>query len=336
MSKLHTMWEYSFTHDDLQKRIRIQVGDICSSKEEFDVLICSAFKNDYLPTSSSLIGSLLLQKQISVEKLSVNPTINLKKYGCWLSQAIHDNFHRIACIELIDDDNLDSVTFESRFFKQVFSSFNILIEQANREGMPIQSIALPILGTGDQQIEECFIVPVLVRQCIDMLKTIPELMTITFFELYEEKALRIIEPLNKVLFTKSDNIPDVFISCSSKQKDIAKNIYDYMISAGISCWMNSESIPIGSNYQGEIPIALSRSRVLLLLLTPDAQKSRWVQKEVGTAIGANKKIFPVQLEQFELDKNFQFLLEGEQIYCAWKDSTTLVLKTLVNKIKNNS
>ena len=96
----------------------------------------------------------------------------------------------------------------------------------------------------------------------------------------------------------------------------------------------SESIPTGSNYQEEIPLALNQVAALLLLLTPDAETSRWVQKEVGTAIGANKKIYPFQLIPFELNKNFQFLLDGEQIYPAWNKDTEIWLKEAVGKLKN--
>ena len=46
MSTLDTIWEYAFFQDGVKKKIRLQIGDICSSEEEFDILVCSAFKND--------------------------------------------------------------------------------------------------------------------------------------------------------------------------------------------------------------------------------------------------------------------------------------------------
>lgn len=59
-----------------KKRIRIQVGNICSTSEMFDILVCSAFKNGYSPTRQSLIGSLLFEKVISVKRLSYCPEID--------------------------------------------------------------------------------------------------------------------------------------------------------------------------------------------------------------------------------------------------------------------
>ena len=336
MSLMHTLWEYDFDYEGKQKKIRIQIGDICSSEEDFDVLVCSAFKNDYIPTPTSLIGSLLFQKQISVDQLAEDPEIDLKEYGCWLSRPISDNFHRIACVELIDWHNYEAVTPESKFLKRAFSTFRFLLEQANLKGIPLQSVALPILGTGDQHIEECFIIPPLIQQCLSILKSIPELDTITFFERREYTVINIIDHLNKALFTKHESGLDVFISYSSKQSDVAQEVFDYITRSGYSCWMAPNSIPTGSNYQEEIPAALNQISSLVLLLTPDATKSRWVQKEVGTAIGADKRIYPFQLTEFEINKNFQFLLEGEQIYPAWKEEADTWLRAIITKIQRTA
>ena len=60
-------------------------------------------------------------------------------------------------------------------------------------------------------------------------------------------------------------------------------------------------------------MALQEVDVVLLILTPDAEKSRWVQKEIGSAIGANKKLLPYQIKEFDLNNEFRFLLDGEQI-----------------------
>jgi len=57
-----------------------------------NILVCSAFKNDYAATARSLIGALWLQRKISVSALAADPAIDLKEYGCWLSNTIDDNF----------------------------------------------------------------------------------------------------------------------------------------------------------------------------------------------------------------------------------------------------
>ena len=48
---------------------------------------------------------------------------------------------------------------------------------------------------------------------------------------------------------------------------------------GVKCWMAPYSIPTGSSYQTEIPSALSNTPNVLLVLSKEAETSRWVQKE---------------------------------------------------------
>lgn len=55
MSTLDTIWEYAFFQDGVKKKIRLQIGDICSSEEEFDILVYSAFKNDYAADRKSVV-----------------------------------------------------------------------------------------------------------------------------------------------------------------------------------------------------------------------------------------------------------------------------------------
>ena len=40
----------------------------------------------------------------------------------------------------------------------------------------------------------------------------------------------------------------------------------------------------------EIPRALSNADIIVLVLTPDAERSEWVPKEIGTAMGMRKKV----------------------------------------------
>lgn len=218
MPALNTIWEYSFIAAGLKKKIRIQIGDICTSSESFDILVCSAFKNDYIPTPRSLIGSLLFKKNISVQNLAQNPSIDFKAFGCWLSQPTSSNFHRIACVELIDYHQRQSTAATNTILKSSFATFRFLLEQANIHGIPVKSVALPILGTGNQNIEVCFVIPPLIQQCLNALNTIPELETITFFSQYTSDTAKIIEHLSSILLPDTrTNCPDVFISYSSKQ-----------------------------------------------------------------------------------------------------------------------
>ena len=111
--------------------------------------------------------------------------------------------------------------------------------------------------------------------------------------------------------------PSIFVSYSSRNTDIALRMRNALNQCGLQCWMAPDSIPSGSSYQEAIPLALSRTSAVALLLTPEAVASRWVSKEIGVAIGKGQHILPYQPEPFDLNDTFSFLLDGEQIYPAW-------------------
>ena len=140
------------------------------------------------------------------------------------------------------------------------------------------------------------------------------------YERDKERAIQVAKTLDAAFTTRS-GVHRVFISYSSRQETEAQHIAGILRKNGISCWMAPGSIAAGSSYQEAIPVAISQTDVVLLLLTADAEKSRWVQKEVGSAIGADKILLPYQLNRYALGKQMMFLLDGEQIMYADEDDT---------------
>lgn len=98
-----SMWTWDVSsHSGKKKTLSLIYGDMCEVPAEYDVVVCSAFKNDYIPTPTSLIGALKYRKGISVEDLSLNPELDFRPQGCWLSKETGTCFRRIACVELLD------------------------------------------------------------------------------------------------------------------------------------------------------------------------------------------------------------------------------------------
>ena len=102
---------------------------------------------------------------------------------------------------------------------------------------------------------------------------------------------------------------------------------------GIMAWIAPESIPTGSNYIAEIPRAISSVRAMVLLLTEESQRSRWVQKEAGSAIGAGKLLLPMAIHSFQLTPEMSFLLEGEQFYPVWKEEDTQQIPAIIREVR---
>lgn len=318
-----------------KKTLKLIHGDMCELQRKCDIVVVSAFKNDYAPVNGSLIDSLERKKYFWVELLARNPELSIKDAGCWLSRDTGTDFKRVACIELLD--NCQEITDSQKdiILKKSFSTFRYLIEQAEISGIPSATIALPIIGSGYQGIELEYIIPTLAMQCRSILQSINEVQSINIYEPNYEKFMAASKILDSIFTTqKHVDAPKVFLSYSSKQLEIANEIRELLEKNHISCWMAPYSIPAGSDYQETIPIALSQINVLVLLLTPEVKQSRWVQKEVGTAIGSDKELIPYQVMDFDLDERFRFLLDGEQILFNYISSQNKEHTCLIEQIKS--
>lgn len=106
---------------------------------------------------------------------------------------------------------------------------------------------------------------------------------------------------------------DVFISYSSRESEVAREVREKLSARGYDIWMAPESIPAGESYAEAIPAAISSSRVLALLLTEHADASVWVQKEVGIALSCPVPVIPIRMNDHELSRAMSFYLADVQL-----------------------
>lgn len=329
------IWEREFiAPSGDMKRLRIFCGDICAAQEDYDVVVCSAFKDNYIPLRGTLVGALKSDCGIDVAELARTPEIDLRAMGSWLSRETGGKFRRLACVELIDRNNpLTRKYQDGIMLKGAFSTLRFILERANLCGIPVRSVILPVLGAGNQRVETCYIVGPLAHQCLHALNAIDGLECITFCERSEDKARELARCLEQIL-TPENALPDIFLSYSSRQMDTAYLLRNALRDQGMRCWMAPDSIPAGSSYQEEIPNALGNAALVALLLTPEAEQSRWVQKEIGMAVGSGRVIVPYQPFEYPMSKQFQFLLDGEQIIFAWRYPPESRINTFTQMIRD--
>ena len=309
---------FQFCQEGKNQQIRVITGDLTKAPETYDVVVCSAFKGNYEPVTNTLIGALLLNRNISVRELAKKPAIDMRGMGGWISSGLEGTIRRVACIELLGLSESFSPNNEMiAMLKSAFLTLRHLLETAVEQGTEIRKIAMPILGTGKQGIDPEYIAVPLLAQSVKMFKTIDTLDSIDFYSLNPEHAGKLAGMLRSMLSGRPGNGPTVFISYSSKQQERAHVLRDALVREGYAVWIAPEGIPAGSNYLCEIPCAISKAGAVVLMLTEDAMSSPWVQREVSSAIGAGKEMIPAQLKSFELSTEFKFLLDGVQILPVW-------------------
>ena len=92
----------------------------------------------------------------------------------------------------------------------------------------------------------------------------------------------------------SESRPGVFISHSSKDAQFARALSQALERRGLRAWyvgLARSTEPV----QRRLEEALESSEWHLLLLSEQALSSRWVQFELGTALGKSKHLIPVYL-----------------------------------------
>jgi hypothetical protein len=108
-------------------------------------LVLSAFPNDYVPTSTSLIGALH-RKGLSIAEVARTKEVDLRSvFSSWLSHDLtaafpEAGFRKILCFETTRSGSAPD---------SVGNIFRAIIPFAVGES-PIQSVAMPVLAAGDQ------------------------------------------------------------------------------------------------------------------------------------------------------------------------------------------
>jgi TIR domain len=141
---MNLLSDWKMTHNGVERSLELYQGDLSRLPDDqaVDLLVVSAFPNDYLPTFTSLIGALE-KEGVSVAKLASDKELDLRDdFSCWISKPIPErrNFRRLLCVEsgwrgtppeLADD---------------VFRA----LAPASTLGIPHKTIAMPLIGAGDQ------------------------------------------------------------------------------------------------------------------------------------------------------------------------------------------
>jgi adenylate cyclase len=92
----------------------------------------------------------------------------------------------------------------------------------------------------------------------------------------------------------------VFVSHSSKNREIVDRIIDQLKRFGMGTWCSNEDIPAGEKYAERIRAGLMSSDWVLVLVSADSVKSDWVRAEVKAAMADLRfkgRILPLALDE---------------------------------------
>ncbi len=104
----------------------------------------------------------------------------------------------------------------------------------------------------------------------------------------------------------------VFISYSSKDVKIAKNVMTELEKKGNQCFFAPRDVAAGRGYAGEVIKAIQKCNTFILVLTQASADSHQVLREINAAVSRNKTIIPLKFEDVVLNDDLKYYLGVSQ------------------------
>src|SRR5262249_13754026 len=109
---------------------------------------------------------------------------------------------------------------------------------------------------------------------------------------------------------------EVFISHAYKDKGIADEICQKLESANVRCWIAPRNISTGEDWAKAIRKAIDSSRILVFVLSKNANAATNIEREIANAFYSGRIIMPFRLDNAMPPRNFLSYLDGVR----WFDS----------------
>ena len=122
---------------------------------------------------------------------------------------------------------------------------------------------------------------------------------------------------------------DVFISYSSKNKNIADAIVADLEQHNIKCWYAPRDILSGEDWAGAINNAISSTKIFVLVFTDESNRSHQVTNEVTLAVNGGKIIIPFRLSGSDMNDTLQYYLSSVH----WLDAVSQPLNHNIETLR---
>lgn len=114
---------------------------------------------------------------------------------------------------------------------------------------------------------------------------------------------------------------DVFLSHSTKDKEVVRAVAERLRSDGLRVWFDDWEIRPGDNFSTKIEDGLEYSRVLVLCMTASAFDSDWAQLEAGTfrfrdPLNKERRFIPLRLDETSIKASLRDKSEKPTIVCS--------------------
>ncbi|MBE0686159.1 MAG: TIR domain-containing protein [Anaerolineaceae bacterium] len=123
---------------------------------------------------------------------------------------------------------------------------------------------------------------------------------------------------------------DVFVSYSNKDKPVADAVVSSLENRGIRCWVAPRDILPGSSWGEAIIAGIQKSKLMVIILSENSNRSSQVVREVERAVANNVIIIPFRIENIDPTGAMAYFLSTEH----WLDAITPPMEEHINQLGN--
>jgi len=127
---------------------------------------------------------------------------------------------------------------------------------------------------------------------------------------------------------------DVFISHAHKDKKIAGAICQKLESARVRCWLAERDISAGEDWTEATRNAIGSSRVMVLVLSENANAAPHIEREIAHAFYTRRMIIPLRLTNTLPRRDFLFYLGNVRWFDAFSPPVEQHLEELTASINS--
>ncbi|MBR7101346.1 MAG: toll/interleukin-1 receptor domain-containing protein [Clostridia bacterium] len=109
----------------------------------------------------------------------------------------------------------------------------------------------------------------------------------------------------------------IFISYSTKDRQIAFDMVDFFESRGVGCYIAPRDIEPGGSYASKLTRAICNSKAIVLVASSAINESEHILNEVDIIVSENKYFVPFFIEEFEMNYDYRYYLGRKQRIIAY-------------------
>jgi len=121
---------------------------------------------------------------------------------------------------------------------------------------------------------------------------------------------------------------DVFISYSTRDKNVAEAVCKSLEKDGIRCWIAPRDIHPGVGYADAIIDALNTCQVFLVILSEESNSSPQVRREVERAVSKDLSILTFRIDNTILSKAMEYYLSDRH----WLDASNMTFSKQLHSL----